>query len=227
MTNIHRMRASLVAMAPLFTCLSATSHAVTLRLDRIYSDTPVPPAAASPWLTVVTTDLGANQVKVDLEAVGLTGSEYASEWYLNLDPALDPTKLSFISSDPAPANFLLPTIALGINAYKADGDGFYDIRLNFDSSGGNNHRFTASDKLTYTVTYNGAGVFAGSSLAFLSAPDGGVGPFYAAAHVQSTGGDGLGSVYIAAVPEPSTAVYGAIAALTLFAGGRKRRRTGD
>jgi hypothetical protein len=184
------------------------SNAATLELGHIFSDTPVAPDLSGPWLTVATTNLAANQIQVDLTADRLSDPEYISEWYLNLDPALNPGDLSVSASllsgafnVPAAASLLVAT-----DAYKADGDGHYDIKVIFDSSDGTGFRFTDGDSLRLTLTYTGAGSFNESSLVFPSSPDGGTGPFLAAAHINATGLDDTGSVWVAAVPEPSVAM---------------------
>ena len=160
-------------------------------------------------------------VIIEFTATNLTGDEYISEWFLNLDPALDVTQLSFTLQNQT-GSFEIPTIGQTTNGFKADGDGFFDIILNFNSTGTatNAQRFTAGDSIRYSVSSTGGTVLA-SSFSFLSVPSGGDGPFYSAAHVNSTGAGGLESRWIAAVPEPSSA-------LLLIAGagllGRRRRR---
>ncbi len=194
-----------------------TSHAATLQLDHPFGEPDAPPAGPVPWLTVTTTSSVPNVVIIEFMTTNLTGGEFVSEWFMNLDPAMDVTQLSFTLQNQTGA-FILPTIGQATNGFKADGDGFFDIRLTFDTSGTNEHRFTAGDSVRYTVS--GPGLLA-SSFTFLSAPDGGDGPFYSAAHVNGTGAGGLESRWIAAVPEPSSA-------LLLIAGagllGRRRRR---
>jgi hypothetical protein len=71
------------------------------------------------------------------------------------------------------------------------------------------------------------GTIASTSFSFLSAPDVGDGPFFAAAHVNATGIGGLESRWIAAVPEPSAALLalaGAGLAETARLSGKKRGR---
>jgi hypothetical protein len=214
--------ATILALA----ALVSVSKAATLDLGHIFSDTPVAPDLSGPWLTVATTNLGSNQIQVDLSANRLSDPEYVSEWYLNLDPALNPGDLS-ISASLQSGAFNVPAAAsllLGANAYKADGDGHYDIKVIFDSSDGMGTRFTDGDTLRLTLTYGGAGSFNESSLIFPSSPDGGAGPFLAAAHINSTGLDDAGSVWVAAVPEPSVAMNLLLAGGALLAIRRRRTR---
>lgn len=201
-------RSALAATILLGGVVVSASNAATLELGHIFSDTPVAPDLSGPWLTVATTNLGANQIQVDLTADRLSDPEYVSEWFLNLDPALDPADLS-VSASLLSGAFNVPVAAsllLAADAYKADGDGKYDIKVIFDSSDGMGTRFTDGDSLRLTLTYTGVGSFNESSLIFPSAPDGGAGPFLAAAHINSTGLDDTGSVWVAAVPEPSVAM---------------------
>jgi hypothetical protein len=206
--------------------LVSVSQAATLELGHIFSDTPVAPDLAGPWLTVATTNLGSNQIRVDLTAERLSDPEYVSEWYLNLDPTLDPGGLG-ISASLLSGAFNVPAAAsllVGANAYKADGDGKYDIKVIFESSDGTATRFTDGDSLRLTLTYTGAGTFNESSLIFPSAPDGGTGPFLAAAHINATGLDDSGSAWVAAVPEPSVTMNLLLAGSALLAIRRRRTR---
>src|SRR5437763_431802 len=62
---------------------------------------------------------------------------------------------------------------------------------------------------SFTLGFNqefsgGTAPISAADFFFQSFPDGGHGPFYAAAHVQNTGFDGNGSGWIAPVPEPTT-----------------------
>ena len=220
-------RVALVATAPLCAVLGASSNAASLQLGHVFSDTAVSPDAPGPWLTVATTDLAANQIYIDLSATGLSDPEFVSDWYLNLDPTLDAGALS-ISAALLSGGFNVPAtgdLLVGTNAYKADGDGFYDIKVVFATSGGLAGRFTDGDTLRLTLTYTGAGTLNASSLNYPSLPGGGSGPFLAAAHIQATGLDDEGSAWIAAVPEPSVAMGALLAGIGSLVIRRRPRRT--
>jgi hypothetical protein len=208
--------------ALLLGCFSIrAADAAVLELDHPFGDPEAPPSGPVPWLTVTTSDSGPNVVIIEFTASNLNGSEFVSEWFLNVDPSLDASQLSFTLQGQTGA-FLLPSIGLAGDGFKAGGDGFYDLRLTFDSSGTNDHRFSSGDSLRYSVS-SGGGTVSAASFSFWSVPDGGDGPFLSAAHVNATGTSGLESRWIAAVPEPS-------AALLVLAGagwlGRRRRRRG-
>jgi hypothetical protein len=155
---------------------------------------------------VVVSDTGFNTVRIDLNCQNLGTGEYISEWYLNLNPTLDPSNLVF-SAPTKTGTFDLIGLNTGADFHKVDGDGYYDIEVLFDPSSedGNIHRFTMGDEVSYTVSYTG-GVIDSSSFSFLSAPSGLAGPYYTAAHVNSTPDGGTGSAWLAAIPEPSAAL---------------------
>ena len=174
-------------------------------------DTPFPtdpsPAAPAPWITADFENVSGG-VNLTVSAVGLTGSEFSSEIYFNLDPGLALDQSSLVFNETASSgSFSTPTIsqAAGDNNYKADGDGKYDFRFNFGTASGTT--FGAGDSITYFIS--GIPGLMASSFSFKSEPAGGSGPFYAAAHIQSLAG-GLstwiepgGGPMITPIPEPA------------------------
>lgn len=191
--------------------LIVPAHAAVL--GTIFSDGAVAPSEDGPWLTLTTTDTGTpNEVRIEFEATNLTGTEYVSELLFNLNPLLDPSKLSF-SVPTAIGEFGLVIVAKEANAYKADGDGWFDIRLSFENSGGSDltERFTQGDKVTYTVSYDGEDVITPESFAYNSQFGGGATAYLAAAHINATPDGGEGSTWVGAVPEPSPAILTLVA----------------
>ncbi len=198
-------------------CLPGAARASTGTLsvgsDIEFSNGQAPASATKPWILMTITDTVPNSVTFKLTALNLTGSENIDVFDFNLDPALaaDLGNLAFSSLIKTGA-FDTPTISQGVNAFKADGDGDYDIQLSFTTGGNTNKTFTQGDSIQYTIT--GAGISA-SSFNFLSNPDGGHGPFTTAAHIQNTTGAGNGgsgwiadtsggSFHLIEVPEPSS-----------------------
>ena len=100
---------------------------------------------------------------------------------------------------------LCSQISFDSNAFKADGDGLYDMQVMFPSSGGAHgpDRFAPGETVTFTVT--AIGIVPESFLSF-SSPDGGSGPFQVAAHVISIDSQGGQSGWISdqPIPEPTT-----------------------
>jgi hypothetical protein len=175
-----------------------------------------PPAGAGPWLRTTISDAGADTVTIEFNNIGLVGTEFVANWFLNLNPALNPVSLNF-QSPVQVGSFALPTINRGVNAFQADGDGLFDVRLDFSNAGP--QRFGVGEKLTYTVT--GISGLNATDFAFVSV-NGPVGAngFPMAAHVLSIGPNGEGSGWVS-VPEPA-----ALSVLALATPALLRRRRG-
>jgi len=185
------------------------------------------PSASAPWVTVTINDFNlTGMVELTIAANGLTGNENVSGMYLNLDPALDPTDLLFSAPTKSRA-FTTPTISTGVNSFKADGDGRYDILLSFDT-GGPPNTFIDGDSIKYTLS--GIGTMNALSFFYLSDPAGGHGPYTSAAHIQNTGGGGFsgwvtdGTGGSPDIPEPSSAVLLLIGAAGMVGYRLHRRR---
>jgi hypothetical protein len=143
------------------------------------------PAGTNTWIEVMFHDLGAGKVSLTISNSGLTDSEFISGLYFNLNTNLGPTQLTFQltgGNDPSGAS----TISTGVNQFKADGDGLYDILFSFPTT--TDGRFGVGDYLVYEAS--GIPTITALDFDFVSAPAGGSGPFLAAAHVQSIGSAG-------------------------------------
>jgi hypothetical protein len=178
-----------------------------------------PPSGPAPWITATFSDTSTpGQVELTVSTAGLTSSEKVSGLYLNLDPTLDVSGLTFASLNGGGGTVGDSSLQLGENQFMADGDGKYDILLSYPTS---KATFSGGETSSFDITYSGAGTFDAASFDFLSDPAGGHGPFDAAAHVLDTSSSG-GSGWVAPVapvPLPSSlpllaaAVFG-FAALT-------------
>jgi hypothetical protein len=144
------------------------------------------PGGPPPWLTATFTDSGAGTVSLILSASGLTGSENVTEWDFNVTDSFI-GNLTF-SQTSKTGTFTDPTILQSSNAFKADGDGNYDIEFLF-ATGSAAARFGAGESVTYDISATG---LTANDFNLLSQPAGGHGPFLSAAHVQNTTGAGTG-----------------------------------
>ena len=144
------------------------------------------PGGSPPWLTATFTDGAADHVSLTLSASGLTGSENVTEWDFNLTDSFIGS-LSFLKTSQT-GTFTDPIISQLSNAFKADGDGNYDIEFLF-ATGSAAARFGAGESVTYDISATG---LTANDFNLLSEPAGGHGPFLSAAHVQNTTGAGTG-----------------------------------
>ena len=150
-------------------------------------DTPLPtminPDGAAPWLTAVFVDIDPNTpgaVYLTLTA-NLINSNFISGVYINLDPNIEPSDLSASVIGTATADPI--TYSKGTNAFKADGDGYFDFLISFTESNSEN-RFEGTDSITFLLEAPG---LLASSFEFYSAPGGGNGTWLSIAHIQGIG----------------------------------------
>jgi hypothetical protein len=141
------------------------------------------PAGSPPWLQAALSDTGpANSINLTLTAGNLTGSDFVSCWYFNLNPSLDPTALTFTISDST-GSFTAPSVQTGANGFKAGPDGKFDFLVGFATTGDDSTRFTSGDSITFNIT--GISGLTIDDFGWLSTSAGGGGAFVSAAHVVS------------------------------------------
>lgn len=133
--------------------------------------------------------VGGVQFTIDWETPAVPNpGEFLTGAYLNLDPALNPiTDVTLPPGLGTCTGCSLSSISQGADAFKANGDGFYDLLFNFPQAnqGG---RFNQGD--SYTILLGG-NITAAS---FLFTDVGGAkGDYYATARVQGLLADNEGS----------------------------------
>jgi hypothetical protein len=192
------------------------------RLDTEFSGG-TPPAGPTPWLTATfddeALDLGSDEVRLTLDATNLTGSEFVSAWYFNLDPALDPASLTFTYDSGIMAE-VSTTPPEKKNKFKADGDGYFDMKFEFPTSNKEPElRFSVGDTSVYIIS--GIVGLTADSFDFFSESKNSRG-LKDAAHVQGIGPDGEDSGWITSTPEPGTMLLFGTGLVGLAGLGRKR-----
>ena len=218
---------------------SAQASTLTLYLDYEFSKGQAPAGSQPPaWLTATFDDGGGTgTVTLTMSASNLTGTEHVSWWGFNVNPTiLNPqTFLNITHSSGETATAVKEATVNdpgtgNAGTFKADGDGFFDIVFNFETSNLPT-RFTNGETSVYTIT--GTGITA-STFDFSSINGGGNGTYKSAAHVLNTTGVGTGgSGWIGGdenppqevVPEPGFYLTLAPGMLGLMYMAYRRRRT--
>lgn len=189
-------------LAILCILLGAAAYAdtVPITLSYIYSGTTTKIGS----LTATFTDV-AGGVQLTLDTTKLTAGQYVSEWDFNLNPNYS-SSLTFTPS---------ADIAVGTDAFKADGDGYYDISFtaNFAAGGTYTYLIGGSGLTAYDFYYKSA----------VNSNHGDKGPYLSAAHLQASHGGGPGA-WIAGVPEASQIPVYAVVVAGLFLGAWQRIR---
>lgn len=173
------------------------TEAATITFDLNYEFSgATSPSGTGPWLVATFEDVSGG-VQLTLTS-NLSRNEFVGQkgWYFNFDPSLNLDNLSFIYQSGTEAASIQKEEQ---NKYKADGDGFYDIRFTWDAN-----VFGTGDFVTYLITSSES--ISVQSFNFTSLPGGGNGTYFSAAHIQGIGNDSDSGwiAPIAPVPEPST-----------------------
>jgi len=175
----------------------AQTEALTFDLNYTYSGDS--PSGSAPWLRATFTDVSGG-VQLELTSLLKDSSEFVGNganngWYFNFNDTLTVTALIFAYQSGVEAK----TISKEKDAFKADGDGWYDIKFMWDD-----HAFNDSKSVTYLISSESE-VISSASFNFTSSPGGGKGTYLSAAHIQGIGtGSGWIAPVTAPVPEPGT-----------------------
>ncbi len=189
----------------------AMGSPVFLGLDMSYSE--YAPLGATPWVLLAFADTAPQEVKLQITN-NLAPDEFLDGLHLNLVDEIPLDQLVITVSDQT-GTFALPTISLERDAFKAGGDGFFDVLFSFARKNNDGARFGFGDSVTLTIT--GPVGFRLMSFNALSAPGGGAGPFLAAAHIQGIGESREASAWIAANPQGNPFLLPEPATVTMLA----------
>jgi hypothetical protein len=172
-----------VAVLSLAAGLSASASSVSYNFGEISGGTA--PAGSPPWVQAVFSDTVADTVSLTLSAGNLSGSDFVTCWYFNLNPSLVPSSLT-LSVSGSTGSFTGPTVQAGANGFKAGPDGKFDLLFGFTSTGDDSTRFTSGDSLTFTIT--GISGLTADDFNWLSTSAGGGGAYASAVHIESAEG---------------------------------------
>jgi hypothetical protein len=182
------LRVGTLLIALVFVSVPTFAATVTLELDTHFGD------VAAGTVTVELIDIDADSVRLNVTANDM-GLADITQLYLNIGNGISATDLSFAylgSSAPAADSILHD------GNYQADGDGIYDMVFSWD-----NDTFNDGEVSAYLIS-NTAGNLTALDFNFIADVGGEHGPYFAAAKVQSTGGDQEGSDWVGApVPIPA------------------------
>ena len=178
-------------------CVRADS--LTFDMANVFSGV-VLPANPPPWVEAVFSSSTPGTVTLTLKDLDLAAGEFASDWYFNVKAGVSLAASDLhITGGPAGVS-----ISQGLDSFKADGDGFYDVELGMSGF----HLIDPGGTTTFTITGTGADASITAS-SFDALSTGSPSPFGSAVHIQ---GLNLGnSVWAspgpgAGAPEPATIV---------------------
>jgi hypothetical protein len=177
----------------------ASAGTITFQFGTQFSND-VQPNGSPSWLTGLVDDsVGAGDLLLTLNTNGLSGSEFITGVYFSLKEPYDPLGLNVAQSGIDTTGGSFTGAQVGVNAFQADGDGRYDLLLNFSS---NPPRFDADSTIQFLISHDSMNLALGD-FATLAAPGGDNGPFFAAAHLQGIGANGALSTWIATSADPT------------------------
>jgi hypothetical protein len=219
---------SLIVVLMILAGSLAANASIEYQFNTPFSGDPNP-AGTGPWIDAYFIDVTPGEVLLTVTNVNLTAGEFiqgngsgaSGGLYFNINPNDTVTDLHFtLVSETANFGTIIST---GEDAFKADGDGEYDVQFDFADQ-----TFSVDSSFTYEIT--GISSLTAADFAYLSTPAGGQGPFYAAAKIQglangnSTFLEPGGGPETVVTPEPTSLVLLAAGTGLFFARTIRARR---
>jgi len=205
------------------------SAAIIFDMDTVITGST--PSGTPPWLKVTFANAGTNQVTMTIQNLLQNSSEFAADFYFNVDPAITGLTITHTGGQAPQSISAYSQGAYGNPSFGND----YDVRIDFVTAN-NTNRFTAGETSVYLLTATG---LTENSFSFTTPSNNG--PQYVASHIQGIAGGlsgrigttglnggtgGNGGPDGTPVPEPATlAVFGLMAGAGAI-GYRLRRRKG-
>jgi energy-coupling factor transporter transmembrane protein EcfT len=115
----------------------------------MFGTPPVGVAPTGTWATATFIDVTPGNVQLTLNVGNLTSTEDIREFYFNYSGTL-----SGLTWSEVPTTLATSTISTGSNAYRPDGDGWYDILVGF-SGGDDSHKLQAGESIVYNISGTG------------------------------------------------------------------------
>lgn len=228
-TKIRTLVSLLLATGLMAFGAAAHADSFTIELSTEFSGA-TEPEGSTPWLSFTVDDQGtAGSVNFTITAVNLSDNEYIKNFYFNFDPNQDANLLTGFITNSAGINYTGPGDATCNDCWSADGAGYFDFLLEFQTSAGAG-RFTNGEVFAFTL--NTPATITAADFNFMNVGPGGNCCWTAASHIGSIGPNDNDSGWIGGngggggngVPEPGTlALFGL--GLTAIGFATRRRRT--
>lgn len=179
--------------------IPGTASAVMYNLDYVFSP---PTGTTAPFGTITLTDLG-NAVRFEVMNQGGNGSRLDSLYFNFGRSGVNPNQLVFSNVSAAGNTYqtvLAPTGGSTVSSLKADGDGYYDGKIQYTGNNFLGH----GQVLSFDLAVAGHNLDV-SDFHLFSLPGGGTGTYIMASHLQniSPGGSSLWVGTTAIVPLPA------------------------
>lgn len=172
----------------------ASATSLTFSYDLTFSNN-VSPNDPAPYMSALFTDVGVsagNDVRLVLSTNGLSDQEFISGVYFNLISLVNPLNVTATAIQNPNGSYM--GLSSGSDCCQADGDGIYDLLLNFNTSAG--ARFGPNMVGIFDLNWTN-GTLHPEYFNLLATQGGGNGPFYTAAHLQGIGANGSLSTWLA------------------------------